>query len=102
MEVSVTSMIYVLWLQQYFQSQVQATQEEVLGTLNLPNNTADQFFLDSPTLCHWVQASFDMGWQIQSSGGKYASRREHALLIAAVSKNKMDSIIFNKKCGVCS
>jgi tRNA(Ile2) C34 agmatinyltransferase TiaS len=43
-----------------------------------------------------------MGWQVLSSGGKYASPTGHALLIGAISKKIMDSLVLNKKCGVCT
>jgi hypothetical protein len=43
-----------------------------------------------------------MGWQVRSSGGKYGSSTGHALLIGARSKKVLDSIVFNKKCGLCT
>jgi len=43
-----------------------------------------------------------MGWQVRSSEGKYGSSTGHVLLIGARSRKVLDSVIFNKKCGVCT
>jgi hypothetical protein len=56
--------------------------------------------LDSPL--HQVEASFDMGWQVCSSGGKYGSSIGHVILIGARTKKVLESIVFNKNCGVCT
>lgn len=74
----------------------------MLSTLNLENNRVDQFMLHLPDPCHQIRASFDMGWQVRSSGGKYASPTGHVFLIGAVSKKIMDSVVFNKRCRVCT
>jgi len=49
-----------------------------------------------------ITASFDMGWQVRSSGGKYGSCTGHAMLIGAHSRKIMDSIVFNKRCNICN
>jgi hypothetical protein len=51
---------------------------------------------------HRIAASYDMGWQVRSSGGKYGSRTGHALLIGAESKKVLDSVVYNKKCTICA
>jgi hypothetical protein len=43
-----------------------------------------------------------MGWQVRSSGGKYGSSTGHGLLIGALSKKVMDSVVYNKKCAICT
>jgi hypothetical protein len=43
-----------------------------------------------------------MGWQVRSSGGKYGSSMGHGLMIGALSKKVLDSIVFNKKCAKCT
>ncbi len=45
-----------------------------------------------------IQASFDMGWRVRSSGNKYGSLTGHALLIGVRSKKVLDSIVYNKNC----
>jgi len=49
-----------------------------------------------------IMASFDMGWQVRSSGGKYGSCTGHAMLIGAHSRKIMDSIVYNKRCTICN
>jgi len=48
---------------------------------------------------HRIQASYDMGWQVRSSGHKYASPKGHALLIGTLTKKVLDSVVHNKKWG---
>jgi len=43
-----------------------------------------------------------MGWQVRSSGNKYASLTGHGLLLGAITKKVMDSIIYKKKCATCT
>jgi len=50
---------------------------------------------------HCVAASYDMGWQVRSPGGKYGSLTGHGLLVRAISKKVLDSVVYNKKCGTC-
>jgi hypothetical protein len=83
-------------------TQEEATEEKVIATMDLPNDSVPQFLLEAAHPLRRVQASFDMGWQVRSSGGKYGSPTGHGLLIGAISKKVMDSVIFNKKCGVCT
>jgi hypothetical protein len=47
-----------------------------------------------------LTASFDMGWQVHLSGGKYGSSTGHAMLIGAHSRKIMDSIMYNKRCSI--
>ena len=49
-----------------------------------------------------VRASFDMGWQVRSSGSKYGSCYGHAFLIEALSHKTMDSVVYAKKCVICT
>jgi hypothetical protein len=79
-----------------------ATEEEVASTINSPDNIVEQSLLNYDVPHYWVRESFDMGWQVRSSKGKYASPTGHALLIGAISKKMMDSVVFNKQCGLCT
>jgi hypothetical protein len=45
-------------------TQIQATEEEILETLDLPDKAVEQFYLESETPRHRVQASFDMGLEL--------------------------------------
>jgi hypothetical protein len=67
-------------------TQGKATEEEVIATMDLPNDEVPQYVLEANNPMRQIQAFFDMGWQVRSSGGKYASPTEHALLIGALSK----------------
>jgi ribosomal protein L37AE/L43A len=49
-----------------------------------------------------IMASFDMDWQVRSSGRKYGSCTGHAMLIGAHSRKIMDSIVYNKRCTICN
>jgi len=51
---------------------------------------------------HHIEVSYDMGWQVRSSGGKYGSRTGYGLLIGARTKKVLDSTLFNKKCTLCT
>jgi hypothetical protein len=46
------------------ESQMKATKEEIMETLDLPIDTVPQFLLESDIPRHRVQASFEMGWQV--------------------------------------
>jgi hypothetical protein len=83
-------------------SQTMAVQEEVLETVSQENNGVEQNLLESDRPVHRIQASFDMGWQVRSSGGRYASPTGHSMLIGALKKKVLDSVIYNKKCGICT
>jgi len=83
-------------------SQTKAVQAEILATISQEGNAVEQNMLelDRPIRC--VQASYDMGWQVRSSGGRYASPTGHAMFIRALKKRVLDSIEYNKKSGVCT
>jgi len=77
-------------------------QEEILQTLNDTNHPVEQNMLEEPLPLHRIQASYDMGWQVRSSGGKYGSPTGHGLLIGAITKKVLDSIVFSKPCAMCT
>jgi hypothetical protein len=83
------------------QSQEQAAEEEVIKT-NVPNSLIEQSTLEVAAPRFRVEASYDMRWQVRSSGGKYGSSTGHGLMIGALSKKVLDSIVFNKKCAKCT
>jgi len=62
-------------------SQHKAVQQEVLETVNDSNHPIEQNHLEDEMLLHRIQASYDMGCQVRSSGGKYGSPTGHGLLI---------------------
>ncbi len=72
------------------------------ASLGDDKNVVPQHFLLQDLPAHNVEASFYMGWQVRTSGGKYVSSTGHTLLIGARSCKVLDSVIFNKKCGVCT
>jgi hypothetical protein len=82
-------------------SQLTAANNEVPSILNDNNNVVEQIHLLEDIPLTRLEASFDMGWQVRSSGGKYGSSTGHSLLIGAPSKKVLDSAVFNKKCGLC-
>ena len=49
-----------------------------------------------------VAASYDMGWQKQSSGRTYNSISGHGMMIGCKSSKIIDVIILSKKCKICS
>ena len=69
-----------------YKKQEKATEEEVIAMMDLPNDEVPQYVLEANNPMRRIQAFFDMGWQVRSSGGKYASPTGHALLIGALSK----------------
>jgi hypothetical protein len=83
-------------------AQQKGTEEEIIATINEIDNPVEQNLLETETPIHRVQASYDMGWQVRSSGNKYGSPTGHGLLLGAITKNVMDSVIFNKKCAKCT
>jgi hypothetical protein len=83
-------------------SQQTATDLEILETLNEPSSHNEQHLLANDVLLYRVKASFDMGWQVHASGGKYASTTSHGLLIGVNMKKIIDSIVYNKKCATCA
>jgi len=80
-------------------SQDKAVQEEVSETVNENNNPIDQHLLVQELPLHRIQASYDMGWQVRSSGGKYGFATGHGLLVGALTKKVLDSVVYNKKCA---
>jgi phage FluMu protein Com len=82
--------------------QDEAVQEEVSETINDNNNPIEQHLLVEELPLHCIQASYDMGWQVRSSGGKYGSATGHGLLVGALTKKVLDSIVYNKKCRMCA
>jgi hypothetical protein len=68
-------------------SQLTAANNEVPSILNDNNNVVEQIHLLEDIPLTRLEASFDMGWQVRSSG--------------APSKKVLDSAVFNKKCGLC-
>jgi len=84
------------------ESQATAAEKEVEETIIDQAIVVQQTYLELDAPIHRVEASFDMGWQVRSSGGKYGSSTGHALLIGVWTKKVLDSIIFNKKCRVCT
>jgi hypothetical protein len=78
------------------------TDEEINATLNSPDYPIDQELLEAEVPLHRVRASYDMGWQVRSSGNKYASPTGHGLLLGAITRKVMDSVTYNKKCATCT
>ncbi len=71
-------------------------------TLYEDNNIIVQNFLEEEELLHCIQASYDMAWQVRSSGGKYGSPTGHGLLVGALTNKVLDSVVYNKKSGICT
>jgi hypothetical protein len=67
-------------------SQLQAAEDESLATVMAETNAIEQNLLEEEVPLHRIQASFDMGWQVRSSGHKYASPTGHGLLIGTLTK----------------
>jgi hypothetical protein len=84
------------------QCQETAAENEVALTMESTDNAIEQTPMQNDAPMYQVRASFDMGWQVQSSGGKYGSSTGHALLVGVLSKKIMDSILYNKKCAICT
>jgi hypothetical protein len=74
-------------------SQLQAAEDAPLATVMAETNVIEQNLLEEELPLHCVQASFDMGWQVRSSGHKYASPTGHGLLIGTLTKKVLDSVI---------
>jgi hypothetical protein len=51
-------------------AQQKGTEEEIIATINEIDNPVEQNLLETETPIHRVQASYDMGWQVRSSGNK--------------------------------
>ena len=83
-------------------SQDKALSEEVGTAINLPEGTVPQFLLDNKVPLQRIQGSYDMGWQVRSSSNKYGSSTGHALLVGALTKKVINSVVFNKKCALCT
>jgi len=67
------------------ESQQKAADTEVILT-NVPSSNIEQTLLEHEVPRYRVEASYDMGWQVHSSGGKYGSSTGHGLLIRVLSK----------------
>jgi len=78
------------------------TDEEINATLNSPDNPIEQELLEADVPLHHVRALYDMGWQVRSSGNKYASPTGHGLLLGAITRKVMDSVTYYKKCATCT
>jgi hypothetical protein len=83
-------------------SQIKCAEEEVLATINEESNALEQNLLEKEVPLHRIRVSYDMGWQVQSSGNRYASPIGHGLFIGAQTKKVLDSVVYNKKCGTCT
>jgi len=83
-------------------SEEEAAQEEVQETVNDEDSPIEQTFLEQDLPLHRIRASYDMGWQVRSSGGRYGSSTGHGLLVGAITKKVLDSVVYNKKCGKCT
>jgi len=83
------------------ESQEQAVEKEIYLT-NTPDSPIEQSLVEDEVPRFRIEACYDMGWQVRSSGGKYGSSTGHGLLIGALSKKVLDSIVFNKKCAKCT
>jgi len=83
------------------QSQEIAVEEEKLLT-NIPDSSIEQTLIQDCVPRYQIEASYDMGWQVRSSGGKYGSLTGHGLMIGALSKKVLDSVVYNKKCAKCT
>jgi hypothetical protein len=70
-------------------SQQKAADEEVI-LLNVPSSEINQTLVKVEDPRYRVEASYNMGWQVHSSGGKFGSSTGHGLLIGALSKKVMD------------
>jgi hypothetical protein len=79
-----------------------SVQEEVLENVSEENNGVRKNMLEIDRPVHCIQASYDIGWQVRSSGGRYASPTGHAMLIGALKKKVLDSIVYTQKCGTCT
>jgi len=83
-------------------SQETALSLEDGATINLPEGTVPQCLLDNGVPLHRIQGCYDMGWQVRSSGNKYGSSTGHARMVGALTKKVVDSVVFNKKCALCT
>jgi len=83
-------------------SQIKCAEEEVLATINEESNPLEQNLLEKEVPLHRIRVSYDMGWQVRSSGNRYASPTGHGLFIGAQTKKVLDSVVYNKKCGTCT
>ncbi len=84
------------------QCQELAAETEVSLTIASIENAIEQTLMQNDDPMYRVRASFNMGWQVQSSGGKYGSSTRHAFLVGALGKKIMNSVLYNKKCAVCT
>jgi hypothetical protein len=66
-------------------SQVVSVQDEMAETVAQESNYVEQDLLEQDLPLHHIQASYDIRWQVHSSGGKYGSPTGHGLLRGARS-----------------
>jgi hypothetical protein len=81
-------------------SDEEAAVEEVAETVRDEENEIQQNILEQQPPLHHITASSNMGWQVRLSGGKYGSSTGHGLLIGALSKKVLDSIIITKNAAL--
>jgi hypothetical protein len=84
------------------ESEHDATMAKIEKAMESITYPIEQLYLANDIPMHRIAASYDTGWQVSSSGGKYGSRTGHALLIGAESKKVLDSVVYNKKCTICA
>jgi hypothetical protein len=68
------------------ESEHDATMAKIEKAMESITYPIEQLYLANDIPMHRIAASYDTGWQVSSSGGKYGSRTGHALLIGAESK----------------
>jgi len=83
------------------QSKDIAVEEEKILTI-VPDSSIEQTLIEDCVPRVRIEASYDMGWQVRSSGGKYGSPTGHGLMIGALSKKVLNSVVYNKKCATCT
>lgn len=81
-------------------SQQKVTDEEIILT-NVPSSKIEQTLVEHELPRYQVEASYNMGWQVRFSGGKFRSSTGHGLLSGALSMKVLDSTVFNKKYVKC-
>ena len=48
-----------------------------------------------------LTVSYDMGWQMRSSGRKYASNSGHGFIVGGLTKQVIGMVVYSKLCRVC-
>jgi hypothetical protein len=67
-------------------SQAMSIEEEINATVHQENNGIEKNMLELERPVHHIEVSYDMGWQVRSSSGSYASPTGHGMLIGALKK----------------